>query len=67
MVKVWILIAMFARYNGSNSDFGGPIVIDNIASSSECERVAANYKTVNSSIFTLEYKCIEVWKVVAFK
>jgi hypothetical protein len=38
MVKVWILIAMFARYNGSNSDFGGPIVIDNIASSSECEK-----------------------------
>lgn len=63
MIKVWILIAMFARSYGSNSDYGGPIIVDNIANRSECERVADNYNAINNQRFTLEYRCIEVWKV----
>ena len=62
MIKVWVLIAyMWAGYAG------GPVIIDNIASKSECERLVQSIKYLSSSDSRLYSNppstCIEVWKV----
>lgn len=60
MVKVWVLMAFMSMYDGRGGN-GGPVVIDNIASKSECERVAANFAGVSHQDFM--WACVEVWKV----
>lgn len=62
MIKVWVLIAyMWTGYSG------GPLVIDNIASESECERLAQNIRVLSkgeTGFYSYSpSRCVEVWKV----
>lgn len=60
MIKVWVLIAYMWTGNA-----GGPLVIDNIASQQECERVAENirYMTRDTLLNGTPTRCVEVWKI----
>jgi hypothetical protein len=60
MVKVWVLMAFMSMLDGHGGN-GGPIVIDNIATLSECNRLARNFLTVPHQDF--HWTCTEVWKV----
>jgi hypothetical protein len=55
MVKVWMLY-LFMNYVNA----GGPMVIDNIASYSECRRVQL---VMAQRPYYNDSQCIEVWKV----
>jgi hypothetical protein len=51
-ISVWVLVLYIGKYNQ-----GGPAVIDNIASRSECLRVA-------EALDQLVVRCVEVRKVM---
>ena len=55
MIKVWILIFYISGYQT-----GGPAVIDNIATSSECTRLSRVFDAMPHS---RSYGCISVWKI----
>jgi len=58
MIKVWMLVYLF-----SSGSYGQTsVVIDNLPTSSECQRIATEMKGVRH--FSGEsYRCIEYWKV----
>lgn len=67
MIKVWILIVLLSGdTRGYNAN--GPLVIENIASQSECQRVLAHVKDMddpkNLRWWAGSYRCVEVWKVL---
>lgn len=61
MIKVWVLMMYLTSWN-TYAGAGGPAVIDNIASKSECERLASYY-IENIPADYRKYTCVEVWKV----
>lgn len=59
MIKVWILIIYMGGYR-----YGGPTIIDGIATQQECERVQAIVTAPHPTRLSyVAARCIEVWKV----
>lgn len=54
-IVVWVLVAYTDGYNA-----GGPLVVDNIATKAECERLAARIKYLGDET---EAVCTQVQKV----
>lgn len=53
-VYVWILLASYVNGHGGN-----PIVIDNIATKAECQRVA---QVLKGTTYGTELQCVQVMK-----
>jgi hypothetical protein len=59
MIKVWLLLVII--HGGNNTT--DTVVVDNIATKSECQRIAATFKD-NSAIENWGYtRCIQINKV----
>lgn len=67
MVKVWILVFQVFLTGAYGPGAGGPAVVDNLATKTECERVARNLQFLNRKHYEFESMCIEAWKVKAEK
>lgn len=61
MVKVWVLMMYLTTWN-TYGGAGGPVVIDNIASKAECERLMSYVYQNLSKVDTRSAVCVEVWK-----
>ena len=56
MISVWIMMAFLGSH-------GNPIIIDNIATKSECERMVQHFGGVDLFSTGRQYRCVQVWKV----
>lgn len=66
MIKVWILIA-FLSGDAGHYGINGPLLIDNIASHSECEKLRTLVRDLNATqpgvTLGVDARCVEVQKV----
>ncbi len=68
MTSVWTLLIYVAVGTQTHGSSGGPLIIDNIASHAECERVAGEihgeFQKLGSALMQTKSKCLEVKKTL---